>query len=269
MNTKIIAIFLASIVAMAVAVPMVIGDTADTSASVTNAAPTVDNVFVGTVTMDPCPANTSITVVATVSDENGVPEDIESVKITATNASAYITDTLPKTMSYNASSGNYEGTLNLTCCTPAAGYNVTVEAKDKSYVTDSKDGEFSVAGTRALSLNFDKVSFSGNPGADNRPGTINITTGESVANVTSGGNEVIDIGVLASNLTKSGAPDIDGDNMEASIGSSAWAIVKPKNSFGTDLGCLDNASAEFRLDIPAGTPTGIYNGILTISAEVA
>ena len=126
---KIIAILVAGMVAMAIAVPMAMSDTATTSATVNNVAPEVTEVTVtpGSVTLNPCPNTTPIKVEASVSDDNGAG-DISKVEITALNdsygndASGNINETLPVLMTYNSSSGKYEATLHLKCTTPNGSY---------------------------------------------------------------------------------------------------------------------------------------------------
>jgi hypothetical protein len=82
------------------------------------------------------------------------------------------------------------------------------------------------------------------------------------------GNILTDVGVEASDLIK--VPDtIDGNNMEATVGTATpdWNVVKPKHTWNKNLGCDASSDTAYRLDIPAGTPSGNYEGSLTISVE--
>jgi hypothetical protein len=235
------------------------------------AAPVVKSVEVtpDPVMMNPCSnGDTPITVNATVSDPNGVT-DIKNVNITGFNPSISgisLPIEMSKIEDINSTTAKYQATVELPCCTPADTYTVTVEAKDATDATNTSTGTFTAEGTTALSINFDKVSFDGDPGSNNNSGTANITTGEPIANVTSDGNAPIDIGVFASNLTKTGEPDIDGNNMEADVDGLGWNVVKPEYIWDTNLACLDNTSVTFRLDIPIGTPQGDYSGTITLTA---
>ena len=82
---KIIAILMAGMVAMAIGIPMAMSSDqeAATTATVGNVAPVVTDASVSPdpVTMSPCPDTTTITVTATVSDDNGWG-DITNVNVT-------------------------------------------------------------------------------------------------------------------------------------------------------------------------------------------
>ena len=221
------------------------------------------------VTMAPCSTTTMITVNATVSDPNGVA-DIKNVNITNFNPSisgVSLPIGMTKIEDINPTTAKYQATVALPCCTSADTYTVTVEAKDKSDATDTGTDTFTVYPTRALSLNFNKVTFSGDPDSTDNPGTA-YSGGSEVLypEITSMGNDPIDVGIFASNLTKAGAPDIDGNNMEATIGGTPdWHIVKPEYIWNTNLECNTTTDTGFRLDIPLGTPEGAYTGSIIIT----
>ena len=278
MNTKnkIIAILMASIVAMATVVPMAIGVAPDTSAVVNNVAPVVKSVEVtpAPVLMNPCQSDTPIKVKATVTDNNSDVPDNMTVKITklvvnssGVNASGNVTGGLPETMVYNSTSEKYEATLNLKCCMPADTYKVTVNATDDGGLWHTNTSTFTVSGTTELSLNFNKTKYTGKPGEHNRSGTEYLGEAE-VTNpqITSSGNDPTNVTIVASDLLN-GAITIAAANMEASVGSSVdWKNVGTVKTWVTNLGCGDSTNTDSRLDIPTPQKAGTYNGTLTISA---
>jgi len=193
---KIIAILMAGMVAMALGIPMAMSDTATTSASVNNVAPTVTEVTVtpSSVTLNPCPNTTPIKVEASVSDDNGA-DDISKVEITAlkdsngNDASGNITETLPVSMTYNSSSGKYEATLHLNCTTPDGSYTVEVTATDKGPLTGTNTSTFTVGITCALEIDFSSINFGAiNPGGsstvagDDDMGTPDAPTIKNIGN---------------------------------------------------------------------------------------
>ena len=259
----ILAILMAGMM-MAVMIAPAMGDSATSSATVGNADPVVSSVVVTNPTsMNPCPATTDVTVTATVSDANGVG-DITSVEITVSPDIGVGTITMT-TSTTTGTVAEYTGTISLPCCTAAADYTVTVTATDSASSTHFSTDILTVPTLKGLSLNFDKVSFSGAPGANDVAGTAMSGASTIDPTVKSVGNTAIDISVLAGDLAKD--PDtITGGNMEANIDTIGWQAVGSAYTFVKALECQSTAVPAFRLDIPSGTPHGIYTGSLTISA---
>ena len=271
MNTKnkIVAILMAGMVAMAVGVPMAMSaETPATSATVNNKAPTVVSVSSDPetyVVMNVCPNTTPVNITAEVKDLNGV-DNIDTVEVNILGIQdTYVAMTCSNT---DDTTKSCYKVFNLDCCQAPGTYTATVKVTDKGSQSDTGTDDFTVNGTKALSINFDKVTFVGDPGSSDNAGNANITSGTS-ANVTSKGNAVIDIGVEASDLSSTTTGDsIAGTNMKATIGAVGPAVVSPKNVFNTDTTCKEDESAAFTLSIPeAILPANDYQGTLTISAE--
>jgi len=271
MNTKnkIIAILMASVVAMAVGVPMAMSAAPPTYATVNNVAPTIDAIASDpdtNVTMNSCPDTTPVNITATVSDINGV-DDIANVTVAISGGISGPVD-MTCTNTGDTTKSCYK-VFNLDCSQASGSYTATVNVTDDTGAFDNVPTDtFFVDPKKALSINFDKVTFTGDPDSPDNAGVANITSG-TVANVTSTGNAVIDIGVEASNLSSTTTGDsINGNNMNATIGGVGPAVVKPKNTFDTNTVCDEDESAAFTLTIPeAILPASNYQGTLTISAE--
>jgi len=267
---KIIAILIAGMVAMAIAVPTAMSDTATTSATVNNKAPVVSSVTVtpGSVTLNPCPDTTTIKVEASVSDDNGA-DDINTVNITAlkdssgNDASGNITETLPVSMTYNSSSGKYEATLNLKCTTPNGSYTVEVTATDGE-LTGKNTGTFTVGITCALEIDFSSVDFGAiNPGSSSTvTGDDNFSTGDkpTIKNV---GN--VNIDVEQSITDDAGNPEtLFPGNTNSTVKGSTKTLTTTLQSFGISIAPVEATAADYGLSVPAGTMHGSYAGTLTI-----
>ncbi|UYZ40619.1 MAG: hypothetical protein N2V74_03165 [Candidatus Methanospirare jalkutatii] len=269
---KIIAILVAGMVAMALGIPMAMSDTATTSASVNNVAPTVTEVTVtpSSVTLNPCPNTTLIKVEASVSDDNGA-DDISKVEITAlkdsngNDASGNITETLPVSMTYNSSSGKYEATLNLTCTTPDGNYTVEVTATDSGELTGTNTGNFTVGITCALAIDFSSVNFGTiNPGSSsNVTGDDNFSAGDGKPTIKNIGN--VNIDVKQSITDNASNPEIlFSGNTSSTVKEVTKTLTTTLQSFGISIAPGEATAADYELSVPAGTMHGDYAGTLTI-----
>jgi len=268
---KIIAILVAGMVAMALGIPMAMSNTATTSASVNNVAPTVTEVTVtpSSVTLNPCPDTTPIKVEASVSDDNGA-DDISKVEITAlkdsngNDASGNITETLPVSMTYNSSSGKYEATLHLKCTTPNGSYTVEVTATDKGGLTGTNTGTFTVGITCALEIDFSSVDFGAiDPGSSSTvAGDDDFSTGDkpTIKNI---GN--VNIDVKQSITDNSSNPEtLFSGNTNSTVKGSIKTLTTTAVSFGITIAPVEATAADYGLSVPAGTMHGSYAGTLTI-----
>ena len=247
MNTKnkIIAILMVSIVAMAVGVPMAMGESAVSQATVGNEAPDVVSVSVSPnpVTMSECGATTPITVTAQVSDANGC-DDILKVEITATTVGG-VTG-LPISMSESSCVGTdatYVGTVDLPCCTAEGDYTVTVTVTDKGTtpLTDTGIGNFHVDALTAISVTT-PVDFGAIAPGNSGTGT------STVKNI---GNNPVEIAASPSDMT-------GPETILASAISDDWVDT-------TCRACGSNDVATFTLAVPTGTLTGDYTGTITFT----
>jgi len=250
---------------------MAMSDTATTSASVNNVAPTVTEVTVtpSSVTLNPCPDTTPIKVEASVSDDNGA-DDISKVEITAledsngNDASGNITETLPVLMTYNSSSGKYEVTLHLNCTTPNGSYIVEVTATDKGGLTGTNTSTFTVGITCALDIDFSSVNFGAiDPGSSsNVTGDDDFSTGD-MPTIKNTGNVKID--VKQSITDNASNPEIlFSGNTSSTVKGVTKTLTTTEQSFGISIAPGEATAADYKLSVPAGTMHGDYAGTLTI-----
>ena len=278
MNTKIIAILMAGIVAMAVGMPMAFGAPAvpDTSATVNNKAPTIEVGSISDFAPDACSvaATTTFHVTGKVNDDNG-KADIVSVayNLKNTSTSTSITTGSATLTDFNTTAKSFDAAISVDCCIAAGNYSVYLTVTDSATTPNTYDfGPYyvNILSTNALSINFDKVTFEGEPGQLDRPGSALLgATPVGAPKIKSEGNGPLDVGILASNLLKDGTgPDtITGDKMEASVGA-VWKNVGAKKTWDIGLGCEVSTGTGFRLDlIPVPIKAGAYTGQLTISVE--
>jgi len=274
-SRKIVAILMAGMVAMAIAVPTAMSDTATTSATVNNVAPEVTEVTVtpGSVTLNPCPDTTPIKVEASVSDDNGA-DDISKVEITAlkdsngNDASGNITETLPVSMAYNSSSGKYEATLHLNCTTPDGSYTVEVTATDKGGLTGTNTSTFTVGITCALAIDFSSVNFGAiNPGGSSTvAGDDNFSAGDGKPTIKNIGNGNIDVKQSITD-NASNPETLFSGNTSSTVEGSIKILTTTAVSFGITIAPGNATAADYELSVPAGTMHGNYAGTLTIEPE--
>lgn len=257
---RILSILMAGIMVAAMVVPAMSED-ATTSAAVGNGAPDVSAVSVSPdpVTMAPCPATTSITVTATVSDANGV-DDIASVQITGISP-AITGISVPISMTNDhgnsATEAVYTAIIDLPCCTSADDYTVTVTATDKGTpaLSDTGTDTFTVDPTVAITVT--GVAF-GNvvPGGSSTASSTVTCTGNAevkfVDDTPTGYDNSETDGIIWSEMV-SGTFTIPDDQI-----STTWDSA-------TTITCNTNADASFTLDVPSGTPPGAYGGTITFT----
>lgn len=260
-----------SVVAMAVAVPMAMGEGASTGAAVNNVPPVVSAAAVTDPgSMNLHPATTTVTVTATVTDNNGI-DDVTSV-MAEINGSISGPVAMTKGTATDTSAVYSVDIAVAACTTPGVdAYLVTVTAKDTALATHSDTDLLTIPESTGLTLDFDAVSFAADdPGATNIAGTaksgVSPVTGPGVTNR---GNTAKNIGVIANTLTGAThtTETIAGSNMEASIGGLAMQAVGSKVTFVTNTGCGVESSAAFQLDLPMAMLPDTYAGTLTISVE--
>jgi len=255
----ILAILMAGIMIAAMVAPAM-SENADTSATVGNAAPDVSLVSVSpdSVTMDPCPNTTSITVTATVSDANGVG-DIASVRITGISPTiSGITPPITMDWSKNnsATEAEYTATIDLPCCTSADNYTVTVTVTDKDTHTSSDTGTDTFTVNPTVAITVTDVGFgSVAPGGNSTASSTVTCTGNAAVKFVDAGTGGYDNpdpgdGIVWSEMTS--GTDTISDNQITTTWNSANTIA-----------CNNNLDASFKLDVPSGTPEGTYGGTIT------
>ncbi len=166
----------------------------------------------------------------------------------------------------------YSGIFNMNPCDPAGHYTVVVVAKDNSDLeSEPYENQFHYLSLKALTIDFDKVSFSGLPGSSDNPGTCSPPgVNNPLGTITSVGNDIIDVCMNGTDLEfNSNSIPID-PNLEADIDGTGYKVVKENGvdytCWDVNLGCNQDATAEFRLDIPGLTPAGTYLGTISIWA---
>lgn len=277
---------MASIVAMAIAVPMAMGDNdpvADTSVSVGNAPPGVcykweepddqpETPNTTEVMPNQYPNNKNVTIKACVCDPNG-EDDIASVKADVTGPTGFtpVTVTLtrhpetdPECEPYTcplpyptADCWQYDGTFVMGPCDPAGTYTVVVTVTDQAGETGSMNNTFeylSLIAMTAGDVAFGSVAPGGSSTASS---TITVYGNDAIKFVDAAPANYDDPdpgdGIVWSNMM-SGVNTIADDQI-----TTTW------NPTTCIDGCLDTADVPFTLDVPAGTQPGAYGGTITFT----
>lgn len=263
---------MASIVAMAVGVPMAFGsEEAATSATVGNAAPAIDSVTItpdddgatGGVQVYPVPAGTkTITVTADLSDANGY-DDIASVTATISPAPA---NGASITMTAGTGSGTsitYTGTYNMQFYDNSTAYIVTVTVTDTDSLSDNTPTA-TFTYTDATSITVTDVGFGALGAGESSSGKYSTVTNKGNTDVTFADetpagydNDAAD-GLQWSDMTEQSTPSVDTivDDQISTTWSAATSI---------DNGATSSDDVPFTLAVPAGTLSGSYAGTITFT----
>jgi hypothetical protein len=260
MNTKnkIIAILMASIVAMAVGVPMAMGgdQEAATTASVGNVAPTVDSVSSNpetTVTMDECPTTTLLTITASVIDNNGVG-DITSITVAIPGITSAV-EMDESCTDNSAVKRTCSKSFALPCCQAPQPYTATVTVTDAASATGTGTDGFTVASTIAMNVTdvpFGSLAVGGSSTVNAVVGNIGNAEIKFLDEGTAGYDDPGDDDIAWSDMTS-------GENtIEDSQITTTWTPA-------TTITCGNTANVPFTLQVPAGTQTGSYGGTITFT----
>ena len=281
MNTKnkIIAILMASIVAMAVGVPMAMGDQATTSANVGGADPTIDCTGCpSAVTLNQSGANVTVTITGTVGDANGW-DNIDTVTSDAcTMFGTHASDCLCTKTKVGATSGTFSCTFKLDSCTPSGDETVTVTVTDNESSPANCNCSVTVNGAIGLELDFIAIGYGSIEIGTEKPVLGDANTGTSGApTVRNKGNDNMKIKINATKMT-SGAAYILGDpsnvdmnqdaKVEGGTGVKKDLTADTEVSFDYQFVCNTPEPIDYFITAPDGT-LGAYTGQVTITGVAA
>ena len=246
----ILAILMAGIMMAAMIAPAM-GGTADTAATVGNAAP---DVAITLISPDPAVPGDTITVSGTLTDPNGI-SDVTSLTydVKYPDGTLYIDDATATV----AAAWSFNFALPAGCNAPPGSWTVEVTATDAGSLSDTDSSMFTVSDLVAISvtdMDYDSVSA----GSNNNPGSHTVTNTGNVAIVfadtTPAGYDNPDPGdgITWTGMT-SGANTITDVNIE-----TTWTA-------STSIAPCANADVGFELDVPTGTPSGTYAGQTTFT----
>ena len=278
----ILAILMASMMVLAIAVPMAMGDddpVADTSVTIGNAPPGVCAKWEepddqpgtpGTTEVMPeqYPTTKTVTIKACVCDPNG-EADIASVAADVAGPTGFtpVTVTLTRNTSMDCSAYacptggvdciGYDGTFEMGSCDPAGLYTVNVTVTDLAGATGSQENEFeylSLIAMTAGDVAFGSVAPGGSSTANS---TITVYGNDAIkfVDIDPAGYDDPDPndGIVWSDMT-SGVNTIADEQI-----TTTWV---PADCID---GCLGTADVPFTLNVPAGTPPGTYGGTITFT----
>ena len=253
MNTKnkIVAILMASIVAMAVGMPMAMGGTATTNASVNNLAPSV---AITSITPSVNPGD-NVTVSGTVSDPNGLDDVNSSLDWSMTGPGTNQSGTVSKGASWSF-------TITTSAVDPPGTYTVTVTAGDSQGNTDSDSDTYVVNTKVAFSIDFDAIGYGGiDPGNSStvEGNTTMEPLGANPPTIQNDGNVVMDV-----NMSITGT--IFPDHTTATVGTDGPRTLNAATTTFTDANIAVDSRKKIdsTLSVDTGTASGSYSGTLTV-----
>lgn len=259
MNTKLGAILLVSLVALAVAIPMVLGSDVGTTASVNNKAPVV---AISTISPDPATPVETVTVSGTLSDPNGI-EDVTSL--------TYVVK-MPDTSTYTSGSATVQASwsfgFSVGMDAPPGNYTVEVTASDGS-LSDDDSKTFVVNEVVAFSIDFNAINY----GAID-PGSYSTVTGDTTMQTPVGanpptiqndGNDDMDVQMLIDDNVANPETLFEG-NTAATVGTvGPQTLGETAYTFDVDIAAASTAKIDSTLTVPTGTLDGSYSGTLTVT----
>ena len=284
MNTKnkIIAILMASIVAMAVGVPMAMGDNAETSASVGNVDPTIACTDCPpAVDLNPKPVAgavpTTVWINGTLGDDNEY-EDIDTVTCDAGAFGANLTGACSCVKNkVDDISGTFNCSFDLDGCTPEGNYDVTVTVTDLATATDTCGCTVHINGGIGLELDFDVINY-----GDVQQGVHKNILGDKVWDVLntgprtvhSMGNSPIDININATDMTRTGGvvgvplDTIHAEDLDAKVCGDGpkWLVENTCVMFWTCIECCELNNMDFSIQVNNPVRKGAYTGTMEIDA---
>ena len=245
--------------------------------------PTVDSITItpddsggeAGVLIDPIPgSNKNVTITAVVSDPNGW-NNIDTVIANITGPGIGIVADSPVSLSLISNDTNtatYNGTFNMSFYYANGTYTVNVTATDNSSLTGSNLTTFNYTTAIALELDSTIINFSISGPID--PGETSEVLGDedmstlNNATVRNIGNVIIDVEVNGTDMTYNGNV-ITKDNLEAQIDALGYLDMSVARCFDVNIsvGELSLENADFRLNVPFGTPQGNYAGTITLTAK--
>ena len=263
MNTKIIAILMAGIVAMAVGVPMAIGaETVDTSANVGDVAPTYSCTATIATGNEPGPGfDGTVDFELVVTDLNGAG-DIPNTGWTAEWSGrpavsiAYDSET--------TTTKTFKGSDTIPYCTAEDTYTVSFqEPLDVEVCTD----DFVVGSYTGFTLNFNVIDYDGVA-----VNVKKVVTPGSLHNV---GNDNMKIKIHATAMTPGDTYNsTDPDNVDMNLDARVPGIGVDLKAlpacqwvpFDHEFVCCTPDTIDFSITAPEGTE-GLYTGLIEIAAQ--
>jgi len=266
----ILAILMAGIMMAAMIAPAMSED-ASTSVTVGNAPPSVcakweepddDTVTDGTQVMpNACPDDKTVTIKACVHDDNG-NDDITSVTATVTGPGATpptwsVTLNPDAGVSCDTGCTGYSGTFDMACCDPAGNYTVVVTVTDTAGDSGIQENTFEYLSLIAMTAG--DVAFGGvAPGGSNTTSSTVTCTGNAViefvdATPANYDDPDDDDGISWTDMTSAASDVIDDSQI-----STTWDSA-------TTIACGISADVPFTLNVPSGTPPGVYAGTVVFT----
>jgi hypothetical protein len=266
----ILAILMAGIMIAAMIAPAM-GGNADTSATVGNVPPVVCDKWEGPDDMaadgtqvipNACPNATPVTIYACVYDANG-NDDIASVTAVVTGGVGYNV-VLSRDVTMDASCGpdciGYSGTFDMDCCEPAGVYTVVVTVTDVLGTTGTMENTFEYMSLIAMTAGdvvFGSVAPGGNSTATS---TVNCMGNAAIvfADVDPADYDDPDPGdgIAWSDMVSAATDVIDDDQI-----TTTWSPA-------ATITCGNSGDVPFKLDVPFGTPSGVYAGTVVFTPLV-
>ena len=249
----ILAILMAGIMVATMIAPAMSED-ASTSASIGNGVP---DVVITSISPNPADPGDTVMVSGTLSDPNGII-DVSTLMydVKYPNGTVIIDDASATV----AASWSFNFALPAASSAPSGTWTVDVTATDAGSATDTDSGTFQV--NTVIAITVTNMSYgSVTAGSNSNPGSHTVTNAGNVA--------------IAFNESSTTGYDNDADDgitwIDMTFGTNTIAdsCITTNWVLSTPIAVSASADVDFRLDIPAGTPSGTYAGTTTFTPTEA
>jgi hypothetical protein len=263
---KLAALVVACILVAAVSVPMAIGDTVSSGATVSGEAPVV---VITSITPDPADPGDTVTVSGTLSDPNAKNEaqlrnEINTFQYTVEKPDTSEYTTGPITV---ASAWSFD--FDLGSGADAGVWSVEVTATDDDGLSNSYTNTFVVNEMSGYAIDFTTVDF-----GTVAIGTQEIVSGDDIFSTGDGkptirntGNyEVMDVTISAINMTADTDPSntIPCASLGADVAGDGEQDLGGARTFVVGIAPGETAAINFTLTAPTGTASDTYSGVISV-----
>jgi hypothetical protein len=266
---KLAALVMACLMVAAVSVPMAIGDTVSSGATVSSEAP---EVAITDIAPDPVDPGNTVSVSGTLRDHN-VPGHSQTQLEGEIATFQYIVYEPDGTTEYATGDitvdfdWSFAFDLGATATeVPAGTWTVSVTATDNEGLADTETMTFVVNEMRGYEIDFTTIAFGDVTIGVEATVEGDDTFGSGGPTIRSTGNVPMDVMISATDMTGEGSEEntIAKENLGADVDGAGEQDLGAERTFDVEIASGETAAISFTLTPPIGTASDIYSGSITV-----